>query len=109
MAAPVVADYVASYGGNAADAKVIAAFAAGEAWARNELGLSSSGSLDVLRDDNRQALFGYVADTLKLPKAQFGYLTEASEVDGLVVAAGDIGRRWSAMLTRGLGAKSTFA
>lgn len=108
MAAPTVSDYVAAHGGSASDAKVIAAFAAGMAWARKTLGAAADATLTDLPDDNRQALFGFVSDVLKLPRAAFGYYGPA-DLEGLQIVAGDIGRRWQGQLQYGVRSAFGFA
>jgi len=108
VAAPTVADYVAAHGGADDDTKVIAAFAAGMAWARKTLGAATDATLEDLPADNRQALFGYISDVLKLPRAAFGYYGPA-DIEGLQIVAGDIGRRWQGQLQYGVRAAFGFA
>lgn len=108
MAAPTVSTYTAAHGGSASDTKVIAAFAAGMSWARKALGRAADDDLDDLGDDNQQALYGYVSDVLKLPRAAFGYYGP-EDIEGLQVVAGDIGRRWSGQLQYGNRTRFGFA
>lgn len=107
MASPDVTGYVAAYGGAVNDAKVIAAVGAATAWARATLGLAADADLD-LRADQLQAVYGYAGDVLKLPRAAFGYYGPDDQ-EGVQVAAGDIGRRWSGMLLYGARTAVPFA
>lgn len=104
---PSAAGFVAQYGGSATDPKVVFALAAAQDWARLALGLEVDATLE-LRGDQLAAFYGYMGDTLKLPRAAFGY-GPPDESSDLAIAVGDIGQRWAKKLTAGTSAVVTFA
>lgn len=108
MTAPTAAGYASRYGGSATDPKVVEALASAQAWARLALGLEADAALD-LRDDQLTAFYGYMGDTLKIPRAAFGYGPAADDAADIQVAIGDIGQRWAPKLTVGTSAIVTFS
>jgi len=83
------------------DPELAVAYDRAMSWARTELNRLDDDDLADLRAFNEGAIEGYARDTLKLPKAQFGYFDGGGQDEAALVAVGDIGRRHRQMLCYG--------